>query len=122
MFLTGLPQFEVWTDHNPLVPILNSHRLDEIENPRLQRMRMKIMAFNFKAIWHKGATNQAPDALSRNPVSIPTPEELLAEGSDQDLSTAEIRCIHQRDRESIHLQDLHKQAREDHTIETVYYG
>jgi len=30
MFLTGLPQFEVWTDHNPLVPILNNHRLDEI--------------------------------------------------------------------------------------------
>ena len=57
MFLTRLPQFEVWTDHNPLEPILNSHRLDEIENPRLQHMRMKIMAFNFKTIWHKGATN-----------------------------------------------------------------
>jgi len=49
---------------------------------------MKIMAFNFKAIWCKGATNQAPDVLSRNPVSIPIPEELLAESSD---STAEIR-------------------------------
>ena len=32
----GLPHFEIVTDHNPLVPILNSHRLDEIENPRLQ--------------------------------------------------------------------------------------
>jgi len=119
MFLTGLPQFEVWTDHNPLVPILNSHRLDEIENPRLQRMRMKIMAFNFKAIWRKGATNQAPDALSRNPVSIPTPAELLAEGSDQDLSAAEVRGVHQSDMESIRLQDLRQQANEDHSYQQL---
>ena len=31
VFLAGLPTFLVVTDHNPLVPILNSHRLDEIE-------------------------------------------------------------------------------------------
>ena len=37
-FLIGLQHFTVVTDHNPLVPILNSHRLDEIENPRLQRL------------------------------------------------------------------------------------
>ena len=77
------------------------------------------MAFNFKAIWRKGATNQAPDVLSRNPVSIPIPEELLAESSDQNLSTAEIRSTHQRDRESIRLQDLHKQAREDHSYQQL---
>ena len=29
------------------------------------------MAFNFKAVWHKGITNQAPDALSHNPVNTP---------------------------------------------------
>ena len=119
MFLTGLPQFEVWTDHNPLVPILNSHRLDEIENQRLQHMRMKIMAFHFKAIWRKGATNQAPDALSRSPVSIPTPEESLAEGSDQDLSAAEIRSVHQNEMESIRLQELRKQAREDNCYQQL---
>ena len=36
MFLTGLQHFKVITDHNPLVPILNSHYLDKIENPRVQ--------------------------------------------------------------------------------------
>ena len=30
----------VITDHHPLVSILNHHRLDEIENPRLQRLKM----------------------------------------------------------------------------------
>ena len=30
LFLAGLNHFTVVTDHNPLIPILNSHRLDEI--------------------------------------------------------------------------------------------
>ena len=34
-FLHGLQNFQVFTDHSPLVPILNNHRLDEIDNPRL---------------------------------------------------------------------------------------
>jgi len=113
MFLTGLPQFEVWTDHNPLVPILNNHRLDEIENLRLQRLCMKIMAFNFKTVWRKGVTNQAPDALSRNPIGIPTPEESLAEGKDKPLTAAEIRGIHQGNCESVRLREVHRQATED---------
>ena len=33
IFLAGLPHFMVVTDHHSLVPILNNHRLDEIENP-----------------------------------------------------------------------------------------
>ena len=33
LFLAGLPHFTVVTDHHPLVPILNSHCLNEIENP-----------------------------------------------------------------------------------------
>ena len=36
LFLSGLQHFCLLTDHNPLVPILYSRRLDEIENPSLQ--------------------------------------------------------------------------------------
>ena len=39
LFLAGIPHFQLVTDHHPLVPILNCHRLDEIENPRLQRLK-----------------------------------------------------------------------------------
>ena len=74
LFLAGLPHFTVVTDHHPLVPILNNHRLDEIENPRLQRRKSKNMAYNFTAQWVKGTLNNAPDALSRNPVSDPLPQ------------------------------------------------
>ena len=39
LFLTGLQHFTIITDHNPLIPILNNHCLDEIENPHLQRLK-----------------------------------------------------------------------------------
>ena len=66
-FLSGLHHFEIVTDHSPLVPILNSHRLDEIENPRLQRLRTRIMGYSLTAKHIKGIENDAPDALSRSP-------------------------------------------------------
>jgi len=55
MFLGGLQHFTVVTVHNPLIPILNSHRLDEVKNPRLQRLRTRLMAYNFTAKWCKGS-------------------------------------------------------------------
>ena len=74
IFLAGLPHFTAVTDHHPLVPILNNHQLDEIKNPRLQRLKTNIMAYNFTTEWVKGALNHAPDTLSRNPVSDPQPQ------------------------------------------------
>ena len=62
MKMQSIPYGHAITDHNQLVMIINHHRLDEIENPRLQRLCAKIMAFNFKATWQKGSTNYAPDA------------------------------------------------------------
>ena len=41
LFLTGLQHFHVITDHNPLLSILNTRRLDEIENPRLQCLKAR---------------------------------------------------------------------------------
>ena len=39
LFLEGASNF----DQQPLIPIINKHHLDEIENPRLQRLRMQLM-------------------------------------------------------------------------------
>ena len=39
LFLARLQHFTVLTDHNPLIPILNSHCLDKVENPHLQRLK-----------------------------------------------------------------------------------
>ena len=37
-FLEGLPSFTLITDHKPLIPILNEHSLDKLENPRILRL------------------------------------------------------------------------------------
>ena len=113
LFLMGLQHFAIVTDHNPLVPILNNHRLDEIENPRLQKLKTRLMAYNFTAEWLKGSQNDAPDALSRNPVSDPQPDELFAEldiDNNPDVSFAEIRSI---TNESLRLKDLRKHSQQD---------
>ena len=79
LFLAGIDHFTVVTDHNPLIPILNTHRLDEIENPRLQRLRTCLMAYKFTARWQKGSKHEAADALSRSPHSSPNQNDELAE-------------------------------------------
>ena len=78
-FLAGLTHFDILADHNPLLSILNSERLDEIETTRLQRLRMKIVSYNFTAQWVKGSLNAGPDALSRYPILEAEPGNQLAE-------------------------------------------
>ena len=80
-FLGGLSHFEIVVKHNSLLSILNNRRLDEIENPRLQRMRTKLMLYNFTARWQKRILHTAPDALSRYPNADPTPTDEIAEHS-----------------------------------------
>ena len=115
-FLAGLQHFQVITDHNPLIPILNNHRLDEIKNPRLQRLRTRIMGYNFTAEWLKDSNNSAPDALSRNPTSDPSPRDILAELdilNQPEISISEIRATSATGHISPHLDMLRRTAKED---------
>ena len=116
IFLAGSPHFTVMTDHHPLIPILNSHRLDKIENPRLQRLKTRTMAYNFTTEWVKGAQNYAPDALSRNRVFDPQPNEALGEKdvhNNPECSIADIRAMNSGDHENIRIQDLCRHADTD---------
>ena len=80
LYLLGLPSFEIITDHQPLVSILNSKTLDEIENPRQQNMKEKIQQqFNFVVKWKAGKRMFISDALSRSPVSDPPKDNGVAE-------------------------------------------
>jgi hypothetical protein len=71
LYLIGLPHFTLVVDHRPLIPILNSKGLDEIDNPRILRLREKIIAFSFETEWTNGKNHLIPDALSRAPVQDP---------------------------------------------------
>ena len=61
LFLHG-SLFDIVTDHCPLVPILNHYSLDQIENPRLQRLVLKLRPFQLHATWCKGTDNPFADA------------------------------------------------------------
>jgi hypothetical protein len=52
-FIEGLTkaQFTIWTDHQPLAPILMSYSLPQIENSCLQRLRMKVDHLHFTVQW-----------------------------------------------------------------------
>ena len=78
MFLSG-SHFELIIDHRPLIPILNSYTLDQIENPRLQRLVMKLQMFQLTATWRRGKDHAVADALSRAPVDDPCGEDLTCE-------------------------------------------
>ena len=125
IFLAGMEDFTIVTDHNPLIPILNTHRLDEIENPRLQRLRTRLMGYNFTTQWLKGSKNEAADALSRHPYHSPNQGDDLAEYeidasggvvvTTQAPSIAELRAS-ALTHENLHLQELRRYANDD----TVY--
>ena len=90
LFVGGLPNVEVLTDHRPLVPILNCKTLDEVANPRLQRLKLRMSQFGqITAAWVPGSQQGAADALSRNPVCPPVEGDECGE----DTSAVCIRSI-----------------------------
>lgn len=74
-YLLGQPNYTLYTDHKPLIPILNQYTLDQIDNSRLQRLREKLMPYTFTTTWKPGKDHAIPDALSRAPVDTPLPHE-----------------------------------------------
>ena len=116
-FLAGLPHFEIATNHNPLLAILNNKRLDEIENPRLQRMKAKLMAYNFTARWQRGTLHHAGDALSRNPVSDPDQSDEMAETSLQSLY--KLAALSQRVDLNVKLKEVQEAALDDQVYQQL---
>ena len=136
IYLAGMSEFDIITDRRPLVPILNGKSLAEIENPRLQRLREKLMAYNFTAVWKAGKMHHLPDALSRAPVGQPSPEDEEAEREivHQTRSTFMARRRNEEDgdeataspMQNIILEKVRETSRADETyqkvIETVMNG
>ena len=89
VFVAGRP-FKVITDHKPLIPILNTKYVNDIDNARLQNFRLKLVGFQIHAEWKKGSTHFVPDALSRSPVQDPTNEDLFLE---EEISCNAIRAF-----------------------------
>ena len=46
--------FTVVTDSNPVVPVLNDRRLDQVTNDRLLKLKTLLARYNFTARWQAG--------------------------------------------------------------------
>ena len=73
-YLKGAPSFTMVTDHNPLEGIFKKDLFD-IGNPRLQRIREKLLEYNFSV---PGKSHLIADALPRAPLFAPEEMEDLA--------------------------------------------
>ena len=69
-YLKGGTHFTVATDHKPLEGIF-AKDLYDIPNPRLQRLREKLVEFNFMVTLVPGKSHHIADALSRAPLFSP---------------------------------------------------
>jgi len=96
-FTMGCSDLLVVVDHKPLVKLLGDRRLDEIDNPRLFRIKQRTLMWQFQIEYQPGITNHVADAVSRRPnryselssVNMQEPddimEELLIAGIGKDM-------------------------------------
>ena len=85
LYLAGT-DFTVYTDHKPLLGIMNGRNLDAINNTRIQRLLATLLGYCYKVEWIPGKKQLIADALSRSPVSAPE------EGEDTDVLIRNIFC------------------------------
>ena len=84
MFVLGSPDLIVAVDHKPLTKILNDRSLDNIENPRLLRLKEKTLQFEYKIIHIPGSSNTTADMMSR----YPNPSAPMTSSIDEKQSCA----------------------------------
>lgn len=87
-FLRGIA-FQVETDHRPLVTLLGSAELDMIP-PRIQRLRIRLMRYQFTVLYVPGKLIATADTLSRAPIQGHDPERSQRQTDSIELFIGEV--------------------------------
>ena len=90
-YLEGLPNFDIITDHKPLLGIFEKY-IFKVDNPRLRQLREKMQAFNFQVKWVPGKLHLIDDALSCAPHFSPHVDKLTVETSFAVLNEEHSQC------------------------------
>lgn len=64
-YTLGCADLVICTDHKPLLGIFNDRSLEQIDNPRVSRLKEKTLAWRFSMVYIPGRQHGAPDCLSR---------------------------------------------------------
>ena len=122
VFLRGVSGVVVITDHKPLLSIINHKHVDDIPNPRLQRLKMKLSLYDLTAEWMQGKENHAADALSRFPSQEPVPGEIsLAESHvevGRDNQLVDVRAV-KLDVGCLHFDRIREATLSDRTLKSL---
>ena len=78
-FLLGCESFLLATDHKPLLGVLSDRSIEDVENPRLQRLKEKTLRFRFSICHVPGKLNKVADAASRYPTTQPEEGDTLGQ-------------------------------------------
>ena len=111
MYIHGLSQFTIQTDHKPLIPILNNKMLVDM-SPRIQRMKMTLLPYTFTAEHVKGTTLKDADALSREPTEQPSHEDRIAEQGIINQVNSVVQTIPATDKKLNYTRHLNKYDQE----------
>ena len=94
-FTMGCTDLVVASDHKPLVKLLGDKALDDIQNPRLFRIKQRTLMWRFRIVHVPGRDTPAADAASRYPSTQPPSQggshmDVLAAARAQDDTGADM--------------------------------
>ena len=120
-FTMGCPNLLVIVDHKPLTKIFGDRRLDEIDNPRLFRMKRRTLRWQFDIEYQPGKMNSFADAASRHPNQYAEMSS-IAMMSDEDLYEESLVTEVRTDMErffAVTWERVQAASRKDETLKTL---
>ena len=91
-YTLGNPKLLIATDHKPLVKILGDRKLEDIENPRLLKLKEQTLRWKFDIMHVPGKIHVGPDTLSRKESTVALVDMLSPVHSEERDTSAELEA------------------------------